>query len=114
MKKILLVEDEEMLRDFLSRLIERRGFIVWAVPTAEEGLKIFKEDKPDCSLLDINLPGMDGTVLFEKIREIDPQSKVYFITGSTAFLEKAKALGANGYIVKPVEAQEIMKALAQI
>jgi len=116
MFKILLVDDEIYARDNMARLIGRKGFEVCVAGNADECLKIFKEQKPDVVFLDIMLPDLDGDHIFPYIKEINPNAAIYFVTGSgTIFTEEqAEEMGADGYVQKPVYAENLFELLDEI
>ncbi len=83
---ILVVEDEEDLRGFLVRSLERLGYEIRAVPDGTEAIRVFEADHPgiDIVLLDMNLPGLDGGRVLERFRETDPDVPVIISTGYAA------------------------------
>lgn len=107
MTTLLLVEDNEMNRDAISRLLERRGFAVIMAEDGEEGVRICKERLPDLVLMDLGLPGMDG---FEATRRIkaDPATARIPVVALTARVltsdqEAAFAAGCDDYDTKPAD-----------
>lgn len=108
-KNILLVEDEEFTRVFLARFIERKGITVIAAGTGKQAIEEYKQNSPDCILLDLRLPDMEGIDVLKKIKEINPQAKIYFVSGfDDDYLQKqAENLGAAGYIQKPISLDDI-------
>ena len=102
MTRILIVEDEESYREPLGYQLTREGYDVSAAATGEEGLELFTKGGIDLVLLDLMLPGLDGTALCRRIRE---QSRVPIImlTAREEETEKVKGLelGADDYITKP-------------
>ena len=70
MIKILMVDDEIFARDAMAKIIQKKGFNVVVASTGEEGLKIFKEEKPDVVFLDVMLPDLDGDNLYDYIKVI--------------------------------------------
>jgi len=107
MVKILLVEDNEMNRDMLSRRLERKNFqVVFAVDGAE-GVAKAGSEMPDLILMDMNLPIMDGWEATRQIKAL-PQTSSIPVIGLTAHAmsgdrEKCIAAGCNDYDTKPVE-----------
>lgn len=104
---LLLVEDNEMNRDAISRLLERRGFSVIKAVDGEEGLRVCRESLPDLVLMDLGLPGIDG---FEATRRIkaDPRTARIPVVALTARAltsdqEAAFAAGCDDYDTKPVD-----------
>src|SRR5580700_2737479 len=71
--KVLVVDDEGRLRDVLTRAIASWGFQVAGARSGEEALKLMQQSKFDLSIVDLNLPGIDGIELFEKFRAIHPE-----------------------------------------
>ncbi len=107
MPTLLLVEDNEMNRDAISRLLERRGFTVITGVDGEQGLQLCRERLPDLVLMDVGLPGIDG---YEATRQIkaDPATAHIPVVALTARAmtsdrEAAAAAGCNDYDTKPVD-----------
>ena len=115
MAKILLVEDNEMNRDMLSRRLERRGFQVVMAEDGAVGVAMAKSETPDIILMDMSLPIVDG---WEATRQIKaaPETRGIPVIALTAHAmagdeEKALAAGCNDYETKPVD---LPKLLAKI
>ena len=109
MTRILIVEDEESYREPLVYQLTREGYDVSAAATGEEGLELFTKGGIDLVLLDLMLPGLDGTALCRRIRE---QSRVPIImlTAKSAEIDKVVGLeiGADDYVTKPFSPKEVM------
>ncbi|MCC7429917.1 sigma-54-dependent Fis family transcriptional regulator [bacterium] len=108
--EILLVDDEENIRKFLSRSFEKKGYKIFTASSGEEALKIIEKQKIEIIILDINLPGISGIEVLEKLRYQDKNSP--FIVMITAYGDvktavKTMKIGANDYITKPFEFAEI-------
>lgn len=116
MIKILLCDDEIFARDAMANLIKRKGFDVVVASTGEECISLFEKEKPDIVFLDVILPDLDGDHLHKYLKELNPDVKVYYITGSeTVFTrENAQNIGAKGYLQKPVDIDELLKTLEEI
>lgn len=108
-KKILIVEDEANIRELLRLYLEREGYTVLEAENGVEGIKKWKSDKPDMLLLDVMMPVMDG---WEVCREIRTESDVPIIMltakGETADRVSGLEMGADDYIVKPLEMPEVI------
>ena len=108
-KKILMVEDEANIRELLRLYLEREGYTVLEAENGVEGIKKWKSDKPDMLLLDVMMPVMDG---WEVCREIRAESDVPIIMltakGETADRVSGLEMGADDYIVKPLEMPEVI------
>jgi DNA-binding response OmpR family regulator len=121
MKKILIIEDEEMLVNMYESKFKTTGYDFIKAINGEDGLVAAQQQKPDLILLDVILPKMDGFLVLKKLKE-DPNTKdipVILLTnlGQDEDKEKGKAMGAVNYLVKanltPTEVvdkvQEILK-----
>lgn len=101
-QKILIIEDEELLRDELGTLLSNVGYSVDYVADFNHPLNRIKAISPDLILLDVNLPGQDGFSLCTSIRSFS-QTPILFITGRNTSMDELQALtlGGDDYIVKP-------------
>lgn len=115
MPKILLVEDNEMNRDMLSRRLERRGYQVVIAVDGEQGVAMAQLEAPDLILLDMSLPGLDG---WEAARRLKAAAETHAIPiiGLTAHAmvgdrEKAIEAGCDDYDTKPVEFQRLLEKI---
>jgi DNA-binding NtrC family response regulator len=111
--RVLIVDDEGRLRDVLSRAIASWGFQVASARSAEEGLRLMQASKFDISIVDLNLPGISGIELFEKLRAIHPEHQVIVLTGF-GNLEAARAairLDVVDFLEKPCPLGELEKSL---
>ena len=102
---ILIVDDEQAVRDSLSKWFKEDGFNVGTAGGAAEALQQIKAQKWDILLLDIQMPGMDGMELQQRVKEIDSGATIIFITahGSVETAVKALKEGAFDYVTKPVD-----------
>ena len=117
--RILIIDDEEVLRDVLQAVLQREGFDVALAATAEEGLAIVETDEIDLVVLDIMLPGMDGHEALRNIKETNPALPVIIVTAYSSIDGAILAMknGAFHYIPKPFKNEEVIitvnKALEQ-
>jgi DNA-binding NtrC family response regulator len=102
---ILIVDDEKIIRDSLSKWFLEDGYQVGSAENATEALRQLQIRRWDIILLDIKMPGMDGMELQVRIREIDPQATIIFITAHASVDTAVRALktGAFDYVTKPVD-----------
>ena len=110
MIKILLVEDNEMNRDMLSRRLERKGYQVVIAVDGQEGVNKAATENPDLILMDMSLPGIDG---WEAARQIRASNKPVPIIALTAHAmegdeRKAREAGCDDYDTKPVELTRLL------
>ncbi len=108
-KSILIVEDEETLRESIKRIFVKEGFAVEAAESAEKGLALLEGNMFDVIISDIILPGMDGIEMLIRIREQIPDQIFIVITAYASLDTSVKALraGAYDYIMKPIIHEEI-------
>ncbi len=108
-KKILIVEDEANIRELLRLYLEREGYTVAEAGNGVEGVKLWKTEKPDMILLDVMMPVMDGWSVCREIRETS-DVPIIMITakGETADRVSGLEMGADDYIVKPLEMPEVI------
>lgn len=106
---ILLIEDEENIRSFISTTLKNQGYKITTASTGNDGLSLAASLCPDLILLDLGLPDMDGTNVIEKIRAWSG-IPIIVISARSNEHEKAKALdlGADDYITKPFGTVELM------
>ena len=105
-KKVLIVEDNEDTRSFMTYLIERYGYLAITAADGIEALEAFKKNQPDIVLMDISLPTVGGLTATKAIREIDPTGKVPIIAVTAfgkAYYEQAIEAGCNDLISKPLD-----------
>ena len=107
--KILVVDDEHLIRWSLEQNLKKQGYDVIQAASGEDALKLVREDAPDIVLLDIQLPGINGLEVLEKIKEIDEGIIVIMITalGVVETAVKAMRSGAHDYINKPFNLDEL-------
>jgi len=111
--KILVVDDEVEVANFLCVFLKRLGLNSEKANSGKEGLEAFNRYKPEWVFLDIKMPDMDGLELLKKIKEIDADIKVIMITGKDdeVIQNEARLLGASDYIVKPMDLEEMRKII---
>ncbi len=116
MKKVLLAEDDFDFADVLKQYLELYNYqITWA-KDGEEAFSLFQNESFDICVFDVMMPKMDGFTLAEKIININPETPFVFLTARKLKEDKLKGLqlGADDYIVKPFEADELVLRLNNI
>ena len=118
MPKLLLVEDNEMNRDMLSRRLQRRGYEVVIAVDGGEGVAKAKSEKPDLILMDLSLPVMDGLQATAQIKA-DPATKPIPVLALTAHAmaddrDKALAAGCEDYDTKPIELPRLLEKIGNL
>lgn len=110
MVKILLVEDEENIREFLKINLERNDFKVIETETGEEGIRQALLEKPDVAILDVMLPGIDGFEVCKTLRKEFDTMGIIILTAKGQDTDKIMGLerGADDYIIKPFNPLEVV------
>jgi CheY-like chemotaxis protein len=114
-KRILLVEDNELNRDMLSRRLVRRGYEVDIAVDGREGLRMAGTLSPDLILLDLSLPEMDGWEVLKNLKQ-DPRMKTIPVVALTAHAlvsdrKRALEAGFDEYDIKPVEMPRLLQKM---
>ncbi|MCD6427127.1 MAG: sigma-54-dependent Fis family transcriptional regulator [Caldisericaceae bacterium] len=106
---ILVVDDEKNVRDLLKEILEEEDYTVLEADNGKKAVEEVTEKYPDCILLDVRMPVMDGMEAFLKIREVAPDLPVIFLTayGSSDIAIKAMKKGAYDYLTKPFDIDEL-------
>lgn len=117
-KRILVIEDEEALANMMKIRLEKNGYDVLLAYDGEDGLKKTKEEMPDLILLDIILPIMDGWTVCKQLKA-DPKTKaipiiVISAIEKRALTEKSTDAGADDYILKPLNAKDLLAKIAAL
>ena len=112
MKKILVVDDDRILRTVLKRSLEQKSYLVKVVTSGVEALSAFKQDVPDIIVSDVSMPEMDGFEFCRKVRS-QPSGKLipFIFLSAKSDLEdriQGHSIGADGYLTKPFEMKELL------
>jgi len=111
MFRILVVDDEQDIRDFAKSFFEKRGIKVLTASGGVEALDIIDKQKPDLVLLDIHMEEMSGVEVLKELRQNKNDIKVIMVTGveEEAIVNEANSWGIRGYIHKPLVLEELEK-----
>jgi len=115
-KKVLLIDDDEWIRDSLGMFFKSEEMHIDAVETAEEGITALSRQRYDIIITDYRLPGMDGLKFLKRVQESNPDSFKILITayGSRDVISAAAELGVDDYIEKPFTTKTIEDALSRL
>jgi len=125
MKNILIIDDNKDLVEIYSTRLKAENFNISTASNAEEGLEQIKKSKPDLILMDIIMPGLNGTELFTKLKE-NPETKDIKVVFMTAYASTVtpwgeittesyvKKIGAQGYLRKEMPLESFIEAIKQI
>ena len=110
---IIYIEDDDIIRQYISEFLGRYCKNLFTVQNAEAGLDLYNSKKPDIMIIDINLPGMSGLELITLIRKNDEKTRVLVTTAYTnkEFTIAAIELSLTRYLVKPVTSSDLKDAL---
>ncbi len=116
--KILSVDDSKLIQLSIKNILEPAGYKVILAYSGEDAIKLAKSNNPDIILLDITMPGMDGVQTCITLKT-DPKTAsipIIMVTSASlgAEVDKAFAAGAQGYIIKPINAERLESKIAEI
>lgn len=114
--KVLYVEDEEITREELSKIIKRRTGKLFTAHNGLEGLESFKKNSPDIIVTDLIMPNMDGLEMVKEIRKIDKDCKIIIVSAlsDSETILNAVDIGIVKYIIKPVDTEELINTIEQL
>ena len=117
-KTILVIEDEPEVRNFASRVLELEGYRVLQAKDSEEGVRLLREGRINLVLLDLRLPGHDGWAVLKQLKGEPELSAipviVFTASARVSRQERALKMGAADYLIKPLSAARLRKAVARI
>ena len=111
--RILIIDDDEAIRRTLSTILEEKGYIIDTAKSAEEAIKKSASAYYNLALIDIKLPDIEGIDLLNKLQEISPEMIKIILTGYPSLQNAVKAVnrGADGYLIKPVNIDDLHKMI---
>jgi DNA-binding response OmpR family regulator len=112
-RKVLIVDDEEMMLDLVARILAKSQIQSRGVTTAEEAVKVLETERYPLMLFDLRLPGMSGIDLCRHVRQRDPISVIFAMTGYASMFElsEVREVGFDDYFLKPLNALELQTAI---
>ena len=113
MTRILLIDDEKPTLEMLSLFLGAYGYTALTAETGEQGIEVFKAERPEIVMTDIKMPGMGGIEVLKQIKAIDPATEVIVVTGhgDMDLAIQALNLSATDFINKPVQKDSLESAL---
>jgi DNA-binding response OmpR family regulator len=111
--KIMVVDDEALVRQSLEDILRLEGYDTKSVPTGDVALDMLQDETFDLILLDLRMPGIDGIEVLEGVTKVSPDTKVILLTGHGSLESAIKALrqGAHDYLLKPVSSHELLSSV---
>jgi len=107
--RVLVVDDDDLTRELLRRILAGAGYEVYAAADGRRGLRELHETRPDIVILDVRMPGLDGWATLERIRDLSDVA-VLMLTAHDGEMERVRGLqaGADDYVAKPFGHQELL------
>lgn len=116
--KLLIVDDEPAIVELTKRYYEKRDFLTFGATDGVAAVEVFRKERPEFSLIDIHMPfsAIDGIEVLKQIKEIDKDANCIMATRihDEESINRARALGAKYYIIKPFEAEDLDKCIEEI
>ncbi len=112
-KKVLVVDDEPLFCEMVSKFLVGKGYSVVEAYGGEQALTIYNADRPDVVVLDVRMPGKDGLETLQELRASDPEASVIMVTAvlDDEVVGQAMADGALDYITKPINLHSLELAI---
>lgn len=116
MEKILVIDDDSVVRVLLRQLFEQTGYTVCEASDGNEGVKLFKKESPDLVVTDLIMPEKEGLEAIKEIKSLKPDSKIVAISGggignAQIYLGLARRLGASHVFEKPLNVSEVLSTV---
>lgn len=109
-RSLLIIDDDTRFRQETVAYLRDRGFKLWQADNGQAGLSSFKRHSPDIVLTELNIPGLDGLQLLEKVQAISPSTPVIIMSeaGEVADVVQSLRLGADDFLIKPLQDMEVL------
>lgn len=107
--KILMVDDEEMIREVTAELLTAHGYEVFQAADGREALEVYARERIDLVITDVGMPGMGGEALLLALRERDPEAKVIVSSGYVGIRESGELRKASGMLTKPYKLEDLLE-----
>jgi DNA-binding NtrC family response regulator len=113
---VLVVDDDNGVRDMLSSVLNDEGYLVEVVENGKEAVKACEKSLFDVALIDVELPDMKGTELLNKLKKMQPKMVKIIITGHPSLESAMRAVNerADGYVLKPFEVTELLEKIKRL
>jgi DNA-binding response OmpR family regulator len=114
MVRVLVIDDDELVRDFLRVALESEGFDVTQAADGPAGVKMCQEDPPDIALMDQIMPGQGGIETAMQIRACAPNVKIIGMSGAAAEPRSSEKLRTHGWLSKPFTPEELVAVVRSV
>jgi CheY-like chemotaxis protein len=118
-KRILVIDDEDMIRDVVKEMLEVEGYVVTTAANGKEGLQIYRKELPDLIITDIFMPEMEGLETIRALQQDFSRVKIIAISGGgergmISFLSYAKRFGALRTLQKPFSREDLITSVREV
>ena len=118
MARILIIDDESQIRSMLRLMLERVGYEIDEAPDGVEGIRLYRENPADLIITDLIMPNKDGIGMIIDLKKEFPKVKIIAMSGGgvnrpEGYLDGAKKLGATRTLTKPIDRDEMLKAVRE-
>lgn len=116
MAKVLVIDDEQGIRSLLDMLLSRKGYGVVLADGGRKGLELFRRERPDVIVLDLNMPEMDGVAVLQQVRSLNPDQPVLILTGAGTpeKEQRVHALGVSEFVEREFSLHRLGDALKRV
>ena len=119
MERILIIDDEPQIRSMLRLMLERDGYEVVEAPDGIEGIRVYRQNPADLIITDLIMPNKDGIGMIIDLKKEFPDVKIIAMSGGglnkpEGYLKGAKKLGAARTLTKPIDREEMLRAVKNI
>jgi len=112
--RILVVEDDDVIRQMVSTTLEEEGYEVWQAPDGLAALAVVEQAPPDVVLLDMRMPVMDGWEFAQRYRQgAQPRGRIVVMTAAIDALESAGQIDVDSVLAKPFDLNDLLSCVAQ-
>jgi two-component system chemotaxis response regulator CheY len=116
MAKVMVVDDAMFMRKKCVQVLTENGHTVVEAANGAEAVKVYQANKPDCVLMDITMPDMDGIQALREVLKVDPNARVSMCSamGQQSMVIEALKIGAKDFIVKPFDTTRVIGAVQKM
>ena len=116
MAKVLVIDDEQGIRDTLDTILGRKGYDVLLANGGRKGLELFRRERPEVVVLDLKMPEMDGMAVLQQIRHLNPGQPVIILTGADipSMEEQLRTYGVSEFVEKEFSLHRLGDALKRV
>jgi DNA-binding response OmpR family regulator len=112
-EKVLFIDDDKMLAETFSIILEMEGYETYIANTGTQGIKLVKLKNPNHVFIDLNMPDIDGIEIIKIIKENQKLTRIFMITGHSdeASIKNALDAGATAFLIKPIDPNDLVELL---